>query len=134
MQKISIIVNKSMSSGQKANVAAIIMGQLSINIPSLYGDKVEDISRINHAGISVNIVVLDGGSEQLLSLIDTAKNNDDIVCCVFSSTGQSLSNSYPEYQKNISTMDTRSTGIIGVGLVGDDTVLKPLTKKFSLVK
>jgi len=133
MNKISIVVEKNMNAGQKANVAAIIMGQISKDSPCLYGDLVRDQSGTLHAGIAVNTVVLDGGREQLLSLI-SGTENCDVSCIVFSSTGQSLSNNYPEYQKQISSMDTRSTNIVGVGISGDDITVRGLTKKFSLTK
>jgi len=122
-----------MSAGQKANVAAIIMGQLSKELPQLYSDPVRDQSGACHAGIAVNTVVLDGGREQLLTLINNAADNG-VSCVVFSSTGQSLSNSYPEYQKQISSMDTRAADIVGVGIAGDEAAVRSLTKKFSLLK
>ena len=133
MKRISIVVEKNMNSGQKANVAAIIMGQLSQDSSHLYGNLIRDQSGAYHAGIAVNLVVLDGGKEQLLSLVNNAVGCD-VACVVFSSTGQSLSNNYPEYQKQISSMDTRSTDIVGVGIVGEDSTVRTLTKKFSLVK
>ena len=120
-----------MNTGQKANVAAIIMGQLTKKFPHLYGNLIRDQSGTYHAGIAVNTVILDGGNEQLLSLVNKAVNCD-VTCVVFSSIGQSLSNNYPEYQKKISSMDTRSTNIVGVGIAGEDTTVSTLTKKFSL--
>jgi hypothetical protein len=133
MDRVSIVVDKSMDAGRKANVAAIIMGQLTRDASQVYEDKVTDQSGIAHAGISVNLVVLDGSKEQLLTLITAAKERN-IVISVFSSTGQSLSNSYSEYKKQISSMDTRSTQIVGVGLYGEETAVRLLTKKFSLMK
>ena len=133
MKRISIVVDKSMSAGQKANIAAILAGQLAKDAPHLYEAPVIDQSGICHSGIAVNIVVLEGGSEQLLSLIKSIGENE-VMYSVFSSTGQSLSNSYPEYQQRVSLMDTRSTGIIGIGLAGEDSRVKLLTKKFSLMK
>lgn len=131
--KISIVVNKTLNSGQKANVSAIIMGQFGRDIPEIYSAPITDSSGIKHAGISVNVVILDGGSGQLLSLIESACKND-IACIVFSSTGQMLSNNYAEYQKEITNSDTEKTKIVGVGLCGDDEIVKALTKKFSLAK
>ena len=133
MNRISIVVDKTMETGRKANVAAIIMGQLAKDIPHLYNDKVTDQSGIDHAGIACNLVILDGGKEQLLTLAGSAKAQD-VAISVFSSTGQSLSNSYPEYQRQISSMDTRSAQIVGVGLSGEDSVIRLLTKKFSVMK
>ena len=133
MKKISIVLEKNLSPGQKSNVAAIIMGQIAKDMPSIYDEKVIDQSKIEHAGIAVNVVILDGGSGQLLTLVESGKS-DEVYCVAFSSTGQALSNSYPEYQQKISLMDSKSTGIIGVGIVGDESVVKPLTKKFSLTK
>lgn len=131
--KINIVVNKTLNFGQKANVSAIIMGQLGRDIPTLYTDTITDTSGAEHVGISVNVVILDGGSGQLLTLIENARNQN-VVCVVFSATGQFLSNNYPEYREKILSSDTESTKIVGVGICGNDEIVKLLTKKFSLTK
>lgn len=122
-----------MDTGKKANVASILMGEISKKFPHIYGDSVCDKSGVHHAGIAINVVILDGGDEQLLSLVKNTENYD-VFCNVFSSTGQELSNNYPEYQRQISSMDTQSTNIVGVGIFGDESVVRTLTKKFSLTK
>lgn len=131
--KINIVVDKKLNPGQKANVSAIIMGQLGRDVPELYSDVILDISKTKHVGISINVVILDGGSGQLLKLIENAYKND-IMCVVFSTAGQSLSNNYNEYYETISKSNTENTKIIGVGLYGEDDIIRPLTKKFSLAK
>ena len=131
--KISIVVSKALTPGQKANVSAIIMGQLGRDVINIYTDVVADASGAMHAGISVNVVVLEGGEKQLLNLIKGAQESD-VGCVVFSATGQSLSNSYEEYKAQISASDTESTKIVGVGVYGEDATVKTLTKKFSLAK
>jgi len=134
MRKASIVVDKNLNAGLKANVASIILGQLSRDVPSLYEEVVTDNSGTRHAGIAVNVVVLEGSNGQILTAIDGAARADNVSCVAFTSIGQSLSNSYDEYRKKISAIDTKDTSVVGVGLVGDDSVIKPLTKKFSLVK
>ena len=131
--KISIVLNRTLNSGQKANVSAIIMGQMGRDIPKVYTNPITDASGTKHAGISINVVILDGGSGQLLSLIESARKSK-VICIVFSSTGQMLSNNYAEYQQKIAHLDTESTKIVGVGLCGEDEIIKVLTKKFSLAK
>lgn len=131
--KINIVVDKTLNPGQKANVSAIIMGQLGRDIPAIYSDTIVDASSTKHAGISVNVVILDGGSGQLLTLIENA-HKSNVLCVVFSAVGQSLSNNYHEYYQKISISNTENTKIIGVGVCGDDDIVKLLTKKFSLTK
>lgn len=131
--KINIVVDKTLSSGQKANVSSIIMGQLGRDMPSLYTSAIVDFSGVKHAGISVNVVILDGKSRQLLKLIELAQNSD-VTCIAFSATGQTLSNNYDEYYQKITSSSTESTNIVGVGVCGDDEIVKLLTKKFSLAK
>ncbi len=131
--KINIVVDKTLSSGQKANVSSIIMGQLGHDMPSIYTCAIVDVSGAKHAGISVNVVILDGNSRQLLKLIELAQNSD-VTCIAFSAAGQSLSNNYDEYYQTISSSVTESTNIVGVGVCGDDEIVKLLTKKFSLAK
>lgn len=131
--KINIVVKKTLLPGQKANVSAIIMGQLGRDIPMIYTESITDASGVMHAGISVNVVILDGGSSQLLTLIEEAQKSD-VAYVVFSTTGQLLSNNYSEYYQKISMSTTESTDIVGVGVCGKDEVVKLLTKKFSLAK
>ena len=131
--KTNIVVKKTLLPGQKANVSAIIMGQLGRDIPMIYTESITDASGVMHAGISVNVVILDGGSGQLLTLIENAQKSD-VAYVVFSTTGQLLSNNYSEYYQKISTSTTESTDIVGVGVYGEDEVVKLLTKKFSLAK
>lgn len=131
--KINIVVKKTLLPGQKANVSAIIMGQLGRDIPMIYTESITDASGVMHAGISVNVVILDGGSSQLLTLIEKAQKSD-VACVVFSATGQLLSNNYSEYYQKISMSTIESTDIVGVGVCGEDEVVKLLTKKFSLAK
>lgn len=131
--KINIVVKKTLPAGQKANVSAIIMGQFGRDIPMIYTEPITDASGTKHAGISVNVVILDGGGGQLFTLIEQARKNE-VTCVVFSATGQLLSNNYSEYNQKISMSDTESTEIIGVGVCGEDEVVRLLTKKFSLAK
>lgn len=131
--KINIVVDKTLSSGQKANVSSIIMGQLGHDVPSLYTSSITDLSGVKHAGISVNVVILDGSNRQLLKLIEFSKKSD-VTYIAFSSIGQSLSNNYDEYYQKISLSSTEATNIVGVGVCGDDEIVKLLTKKFSLAK
>lgn len=131
--KISIVVSKNLNSGQKANVSSIIMGQLGRDVSEIYTDPIIDGSGTKHAGISVNVVILDGNTNQLLALAASAHKNN-VICVAFSATGQSLSNNYADYKQKILTSDTEDTQLIGVGICGDDEIVRLLTKKFSLAK
>lgn len=131
--KISIVVSKNLNSGQKANVSAIIMGQLGLDVSEIYMDSIIDASGTKHAGISVNVVILDGNTNQLLALTASARKSN-VICVAFSAIGQSLSNNYTDYKQKILTSNTEDTQLIGVGICGDDEIVRLLTKKFSLVK
>lgn len=131
--KLNIVVKKTLNPGQKANVSAIITGQFGRDVPAIYTDTIIDSTGTKHAGISVNIVILDGNSGQLLRLIEEASKSD-VTCITFSTTGQMLSNNYTEYHQKISSSNTENTEVIGVGIYGDDETVKHLTKKFSLTK
>lgn len=131
--KINIVVKKTLTPGQKSNVSAIIMGQFGRDIPMIYTESITDASGVKHAGISVNVVILDGRGGQLFTLIEQAQKSE-VTCIVFSATGQLLSNNYSEYNQKISMSDTENTEIVGVGICGADEVVKLLTKKFSLAK
>lgn len=74
---------------------------------------------------------MEGG--QLFTLMEQTRKSK-VTCVVFSATGQLLNNSYLKYNKKISMFDTESTEIIGIGVCGEDEVVKLLTPKFSLTK
>lgn len=82
--------------------------------------------------LSMSLYLMEGGG-QLFTLIEQARKSE-VTCVVFSATGQLLSNNYSEYNQKISMSDTESTEIIGVGVCGEDEVVRLLTKKFSLAK
>ena len=134
--KISIIVEKKLTAGQKANVASIILGQLAINNPEIYFENnLKDLNDNNHATIRENIVILEAGSGQLNNLLELTKlENGTIDCVLFSKIGQNLSNSFGEYYDAISKSNVIETEVIGIGLRGENDIVKKLTKKFSLVK
>jgi len=136
MKKVSIIVDKNLSAGQKSNVAAILTGQLSLSNSGIYAEKVLlDKNGIAHVGITKNIVILDGGKGQLLNLANSLKNLDTVEdYTVFTETGQKLSNSFDEYTQTITRSDSETLGIVGVGIYGETDYVNQLTKKFSLAK
>ena len=129
-------MEKGLTAGQKANVASIIMGQLSMNNPEIYFEnKLLDLSGNNHATIRENIVILEAGSGQLYNLMELIKSeNDKVDYILFSKIGQNLSNSFSEYYETISKSKTIETEIIGIGLRGEYDLIKQLTKKYSIVK
>ena len=134
--KTSIIVEKGLTAGQKANVASIIAGQLSLNNPDLYyKDIVKDLDGNNHAAIHENIVILEASPSQLNNLLELIKpEKEKIESVLFSKIGQNLSNSFEEYHKVISQSNSLETGVIGIGLRGEYEAIKKLTKKFCLAK
>ena len=133
VERISIVVNKGLSAGQKANVAAIIMGQLALSNNQVYENEVMDIDNTIHVGIQVNVIILESTESQLISLINDAKKSN-LNYYVFTRIGQELSNSFSVYKEKIYSMNTINTGVVGVGVFGCSDEIKNLTKKFRLSK
>jgi hypothetical protein len=149
--KIIIIVERGLTAGQKANAAAVVMGQLTLNNPEIYDHTaLQDLDGNRHAAIRENVVVAEAGSGQLYNLLQSIKSEKEtleqtaaakpgslkplIDYVLFSKTGQNLSNSFDEYAKKISPSKTVETNITAIGLRGNFEIITRLTKKFSLVK
>jgi len=135
MKRIAIIVEKNQSIGAVGNISAVLLGQASQIVPELFSNvPVLDKNGIRHTGIQYSTVILKAGQGQLLNLANQIKESyKEVSCVVFSEIGQNLHNRFAEYQQLISSSITEDTKIVGAIVVGDEEIIKPLTKKFSLL-
>lgn len=135
MKRNAIILDRNLSIGQVGNVAAILMGQISKLDPAVFSEQpIIDQDQVLHAGIKYNTVVLKGGKGQIANLAKSLTANDQVVSVVFTATGQSLNNQFEEYAAKISSSKLEETDPVGIAISGEDTVVRNLTKKFSLLK
>lgn len=129
--KISIVLNKSLSHGEKANCTAILMGQLAVCVPEIYDTApVRDDKGILHASIKNNVIVLETSANKVQHLPESLH---DIRYIVFTDVGQSYSNSYDIYKSDIEQGKTPYQ-IQGIVLYGNKDDINSVTKKFSLYK
>jgi hypothetical protein len=131
--RVALVLSKNLSPGEGANVAAILMGQLSAQSAAIYAEACpHDRDGLPHAGIKHSTVVLTGRPGQLKSLArDLANEEDRRPFCCFSSLGQSLNNEFETYQRRLAEEDI---AIVGVGLFGDHDDVRAATKQFSLLQ
>lgn len=130
MNKVSIVLKKSMTNGQKANCAAILMGQLVEVCPDIYEmNPISDPNGIPHASIKNNVIVLETNENKLIKLLDELKEFQYVV---FTDIGQSYSNSFENYKKDL--LAGKEYSVVGIAIYGNQEAISYITKKFSLYK
>jgi hypothetical protein len=136
LQRIAIILERNLEAGEIGNVAAILMGQLSLLCPEIYdSNELLDLNKNQHAGIQYSTVLLKAGQGQMINLVQQIKTeNIPVRNVLFTEVGQKLHNQYDIYQQNIRANTTEALKPVGVGLVGSDEDVRRITKKFSLFK
>ena len=137
MKRIAIILTKNLNKGAAANVSALLMGQVALQIPDIYNSHpVPDRDGNLHAGIRYSTVLLEAnGVESLLNFANRIKAEfATLTCFVFSQTGQGLNNAFEQYQAELANKTTAELIPIGIVVAGDDVLVRQATKKFSLLK
>ncbi|WP_421121710.1 DUF2000 family protein [Aquihabitans daechungensis] len=130
-QRIALVVNKRLTPGAAANVAALAMGQLVLERPTLYAQApVPDAVGRPHAAIRYSTVILKAGAGQLDNLSRRLSDDDRVAFCCFSTLGQSLNNAFDEYAATLAVSEPE---LAAVGLSGDDPVVRELTRAFSVL-
>ncbi len=135
MKRIAIILDKNLNSGEVGNVSAILMGDLAGKHPEIFAkEEVKDTTHISHATIKFSTVVLKGGAVSMTNFAKKLVALPEISCVVFSKQGQSLNNEYELYKNMVETSSIDALSLVGVAVYGDEETIKPLTKKFSVMK
>ena len=137
MKRVAIVLTKDLDRGQAGNVSAILMGQVGLFEPELYGSyPIYDRDGNRHAAIRFSTVILEArNTGQLLTFVQ--KLTDDglkIPYFVFSQTGQSLHNAYEQYRDMVEARQAKDLTPVGVALVGEDEDVRAATKRFSLMR
>lgn len=134
MKRNAIILDKNLTIGEVGNVSAILMGQVSKEDSSIFSDNpVIDLDNVQHAGIKFSTVVLKGGSGQIVNLAKQLANDKSVISIVFTALGQSLNNKFEDYAASLSNSSLETAEPVGIVLSGEDTEIRKLTKKFSLL-
>jgi hypothetical protein len=129
--RTAIIVSRSLSPGEVANGAAVVMGQLAQQSRSLYGSHdLVDTDGIIHSAISYNVVILSGRQAQVLKAAQKAKELG-LVYCVFGNKGRALSNSFAEYAEQVTTSTSEGLDVVVAGMTGVDEVVRAASKGLS---
>nr|WP_296461188.1 DUF2000 family protein [uncultured Acetatifactor sp.] len=136
MDRVAIIVDKSLNNGEVANVAAILMGQLAVNYLPVYSNEcIIDKSGFQHSGIMCNTIVLKTNKTKLMKFCTSISDGDyqkQIITIIFTREGQSLNNRFEEYMRIIKSNSLFDLHPVGVALAGKEHIIRNLTSKFSL--
>ena len=86
-------------------------------------------------------VVLKAGQGQIVNLAEMLRTDGalqtegaGLTYAVFSHTGQSLHNAYPEYQARVESSALGDLEPVGIVVIGDDEPVRQATKKFSMLR
>ncbi|KUL24296.1 DUF2000 family protein [Streptomyces regalis] len=131
--RTAIAVDKSLDAGAVANASAIVMGQLARLDDRIYADDVRDGEGALHAGIRFNTLVLSGRSSHLAALAQAARA-EGLATVLFTTEGQSLSNSFEAYRDMVAEAPSGELGVCAVGVVGEHELVRSLTKRFSVYR
>ena len=95
---------------------------------------IPDASGNFHAAIRWNLVVLQAKSSSQLQKLLLAAQEHPVKAVAFAKLGQDLSNSFASYKEMVASYQTQEFELIAVGLFGNDTFVRTLTKSFSILK
>ncbi|MFD1149823.1 DUF2000 family protein [Saccharothrix hoggarensis] len=129
--RAAIVVHKRLEPAAAANAAAILMGQLAHLEPRLYAaGGVVGLDGVRHAGIRFDTVVLTGRPGQVEKLLAAAVD-EGLPHAAFSAKGRELSNSFEEYRELVARSTAADVDVFAVGVVGEESRVRALTKPFS---
>jgi hypothetical protein len=132
MKRIAIILSKNLTIGQSANVAAILGGAISKTSSDIQTNFVLDGLGTPHAAVHYSHLLLKAGEGQIKNLANSLIEGNDVSYVVFSQEGQNLFHSqFSDYKMYISSKNELT--YIGIALVGEDEIIRQLTKKYSLL-
>lgn len=131
--RTSIILHKSLTSGEAANVAAILMGELVKQSGDQYHDTIlRDQAGNMHARIKNSVAILKSKSEAKLHTISQlVEEEPDLKLAVFTKNGMSLNNEYHAYRQIIEHSEPSKIMLAGIAIFGNDEKVRALTHQFS---
>lgn len=134
MKRTAILLDKTVSTGEAANISAILMGHLSSNNSELfYKNIILDRSSFEHAGIINSVIVLKAKSTtQIYNFLQIISKQENILYATFTSEGQGLHNAFSDYARMIQESDLAALRPVGAIVHGQDEIIRTLTKRYSL--
>ena len=131
IMRFAAVINPNVDAGAAANVVAVVIGGLQCNG---FVQPIVDTDGYAHAAICWNLVVLKAKSMTQLRTLLLAAREKSIQAVAFTNCGQELSNSFSAYKDKITQSGVNDFKIVAVGLFGPDSVIRSLTKSFSIFK
>ena len=136
MKRIAILLDGGLALGEASNVAAILMGQAAICVPDIYAEKpVRDKDGSQHASIRYSTIVLKAGRGQMQNLLQKVREeHPEISYSAFTNVGQGLHNAFDQYASYLTEHGAADFEVVGLILIGEESEVRLLTKKFSVLK
>lgn len=132
VKRIAVIVLETLSAGEAANVAALLTGQIAGSEPGFFSSApVLDESGAKHAAPIFSVVVLKAKNASQLTKV--VEHYPEMTMC-FTRIGQELNNAFDEYVRCLSAMSISPENVVGVGVFGDEALVRAASRKFSLLK
>lgn len=128
--RLAIVLHPNLESGAAANAAAIVSGGLRCEA---FEPPISDADGHHHAAIRWNVVVLKARSAGHLKKLLAAAKDEPVQALAFTSRGQALSNSFEQYQDELSQQRIEGLDVVAVGLYGAEQTIRSLTRQFSLL-
>jgi hypothetical protein len=128
-----IVIDDALPPGKACNAAAVIALTIGERHPYLVGAPLVDAQDVRHPGlIPVGISVLKAPVGQLSKLrADALEKQFDIVG--FPVQGQQTKD-YAAFAEAVRAVQTHALAYVGVGIVGDNKVLRKLVSDFELMQ
>jgi len=129
LQRIAVVVDPGLSSGQVAGAAATVTGGLRC---CGFTEPIPDRSGTKHAAILWNLVVLSARSPLHLREVLLKAKASSVETVVFSFNGMQLSNSFSEYEDLVRRSISEDMKLAAIGIFGPDEIIRGLTKRCRL--
>lgn len=131
-KRIAVVVLETLSAGEAANVAALLVGQIGCSYPGFFSPApVHDADGSLHASPVFSVVIVKAKNASQLTKLALA-GSANTIC--FTRLGQELHNAFTEYQQRLAELHTSADVLVGVAVFGDDEVVREASRKFSLLK
>ena len=128
----AIVIDESLPTGLLANAVACITTGLFHNEPDAVGPEIGGADCRFIPITKIAILIFKKGGNDLKVLLETAKQHQ-LKYMLFTYEGQSTT-SYEQYIERVKGKRAQELKIVGIGVIGDDAVVKAFSKGLELLR
>lgn len=130
--RAAIIVDDSMPTGLLANAVSCITTGLFKDQPDAYGPAIDGADCTFVPITQIAILIFKKADHDLHALLENAKQSG-CRYMLFTYEGQSTT-SYEQYIERVQGKSAKDLKVIGLGVIGDDAVVKAFSKGLELLR